>query len=77
MSRVALALDGAKTAERCRQHKVSSATSRTCKAGFGGMDVSDATRRKVREEESARLKRPLAESVPDQVGLKAPLWRKR
>jgi putative transposase len=40
------------------------------------MDVSDAKRLKALEEENARLKRLLAESLLDQVALKDLLSRK-
>jgi len=43
---------------------------------FGGMDVSDAKRLKALEEENARLKRLLAESLLDQAALKDLLSRK-
>ena len=46
------------------------------KAKFGGMEVSDAKRLKVLEEENARLKRLLAESLLDQAALKDLLSRK-
>lgn len=54
---------GAKTAELCRKHGMSEATFYAWKAKFGGMDVSDAKRLKVLEEENARLKRLLAEAM--------------
>jgi putative transposase len=67
---------GAKTAELCRRHGISSATFYAWKAKFGGMEVSDAKRLKALEEENARLKRLLAESMLDQAGLKDLLSRK-
>ena len=67
---------GAKTAELCRRHGISSATFYAWKAKFGGMDVSDAKRLKAPEEENARLKRLLAESLLDQAALKDLLSRK-
>lgn len=67
---------GAKTAELCRKHGMSEATFYTWKAKFGGMDVSDAKRLKVLEEENARLKRLLAEAMLDQAALKDLLSRK-
>ena len=67
---------GAKTAELCRRHGISSATFYAWKAKFGGMDVSDAKRPKALEEENARLKRLLAESLLDQAALKDLLSRK-
>ena len=67
---------GAKTAELCRRHGISSATFYAWKAKFGGMDVSDAKRLKALEEENARLKRLLAESLLDQAASKDLLSRK-
>jgi putative transposase len=67
---------GAKTAELCRRHGISSATFYAWKARFGGMEVSDAKRLKALEEENARLKRLLAESLLDQAALKDLLSRK-
>ena len=67
---------GAKTADLCRRHGISSATFYAWKAKFGGMDVSDAKRLKTLEEENARLKRLLAESLLDQAALKDLLSRK-
>ena len=67
---------GAKMAELCRRHGISSATFYAWKAKFGGMDVSDAKRLKALEEENARLKRLLAESLLDQAALKDLLSRK-
>ena len=46
---------GAKTADVCRKHGISSAAFYTFKAKYGGMDVSDARRLKTLEEENARL----------------------
>lgn len=67
---------GAKTAELCRRHGISSATFYAWKAKFGGMDVSDAKRLKALEEGNGRLKRLLAESLLDQAALKDLLSRK-
>lgn len=67
---------GAKTAKLCRKHGMSEATFYAWKAKFGGMDVSDAKRLKVLEEENARLKRLLAEAMLDQAALKDLLSRK-
>ena len=49
---------GMPTADVCRKHGVSSATFYKYKAKFGGMDVSEARRLKVLEDENARLKKP-------------------
>nr|WP_121066149.1 IS3 family transposase [Chachezhania antarctica] len=67
---------GAKTAEFCRRHGIGSATFYAWKAKFGGMEVSDAKRLKALEDENARLKRLLAESLLDQAALKDLLSRK-
>jgi putative transposase len=67
---------GAKTAELCRKHGVSSATFYAWKAKFGGMEVSDAKRLKALEAENAKLKRLLADSLLDQAALKDLLSRK-
>ena len=67
---------GAKTADLCRRHGISSATFYAWKSKFGGMDVSDAKRLKALEEENARLKRLLAESLLDQAALKDLLSKK-
>ena len=67
---------GVATAEVCRRHGVSSATFYKWKAKFGGMDVSEARRLKALEEENAKLKRMLADSMLDNVALKDLLGKK-
>jgi len=61
---------GMATAEVCRRHGISSATFFKWKARFGGMDVSDARRLKVLEDENAKLKKLLAEAMLDVAMLK-------
>ena len=61
---------GSKTADVCRKHGVSSATFYKWKAAYGGMDVSQARKLKVLEEENARLKRLLADAMLDTAVLK-------
>ena len=61
---------GIATADVCRKHGVSSATFYKYKAKFGGMDVSEARRLKVLEDENARLKKLLAEAMLDNAMLK-------
>jgi putative transposase len=61
---------GAKTADVCRKHGVSSATFYKWKAKFGGMDVSDARRLKALEDENARLKKLVADLSLDNAMLK-------
>lgn len=61
---------GLATAEVCRRHGISNATFFKWKAKFGGMDVSDARRLKVLEDENAKLKKLLAEAMLDVAMLK-------
>lgn len=67
---------GAKTADLCRRHGISSATFYAWKAKFGGMDVSEAKRLKALEEENAKLKRLLADAILDASVLKGLLAKK-
>ncbi len=61
---------GAKTADVCRKHGISPATFYKWKAKFGGLEVSDDARLRTLEEENAKLKRLLAESMLDNTVLK-------
>jgi putative transposase len=61
---------GRPTAEVCRKHGVSGATFYKWKSKFGGMDVSDAKRLKSLEDENAKLKKLLAETMLDNAILK-------
>jgi putative transposase len=61
---------GAKTAEVCRKHGISSATFYKWKAKYGGLDVSEARRLRALEEENARLKKLLADAMLDNAMLK-------
>jgi putative transposase len=61
---------GAKTADVCRRHGISSATFYKWKAKYGGLDVSEAKRLRALEEENARLKRLLADAMLDNAMLK-------
>ena len=56
---------GVPVSDLCRKHGVSDASIYKWKARFGGMDVSEAKRLKALEEENARLKKLLAESMMD------------
>lgn len=56
---------GAVVTELCRRHGMSSATYYAWKAKFGGLEVSDAKRLRALEEENARLKRLLADTMAD------------
>ncbi|MDB5662226.1 MAG: transposase [Sphingomonas bacterium] len=61
---------GMKTADLCRKHGISSPTFYAWKAKYGGMDVSQARKLKVLEEENGRLKRLLADAMLDNAVLK-------
>ena len=61
---------GAKTADVCRKHGISSATFYKWKAKYGGLDVSDAKRLRSLEDENGKLKRLLAEAMLDNAMLK-------
>jgi putative transposase len=61
---------GAVVTELCRKHGMSSATYYAWKAKYGGLEVSDAKRLRALEEENARLKRLLADTMLDNAGLK-------
>jgi putative transposase len=56
---------GLSAADLCRKHGISDATFYTWRKKYGGMEVSEAKRLKVLEEENARLKKLLAESMMD------------
>ena len=62
--------------EICRKHGISDATFYTWRKKFGGMDSQDVRRLKQLEEENAKLKRMLADSMLDIDALKAALNRK-
>ncbi len=47
--------------ELCRKRGMASATYYAWKAKYGGLEVSDAKRRRALEEENARLKRLLVD----------------
>ena len=54
---------GAKTADLARKHGVSEATLYNWKAKYGGVDVPEAKRLKLLEDENAKLKKLLAEAM--------------
>ena len=61
---------GMPTAEVCRKHGLSSATFYKLKAKYGGMDVSDAARLRALEDENAKLKRLVADTMLDNIVVK-------
>lgn len=67
---------GAPTADVCRRHGISSATFYKWKAKYGGLDVSEARRLKALEDENARLKKLLAESMLNEAALRELLGKK-
>jgi putative transposase len=67
---------GAKTADVCRKHGISSATFYKWKARYGGLDVSDAKRLRALEDENAKLKKLLAEQMLDAAALRELLSKK-
>ena len=54
----------------CRKHGMSSATYYAGKAKFGRLEVFNARRLRALEEENARVKRPLADTMLDNAGLR-------
>jgi putative transposase len=67
---------GRPTADVCRKHGISGATFYKWKSKFGGMDVSDAKRLRSLEDENAKLKKLLAETMLDNAILKDVTSRK-
>ena len=67
---------GVSVQELCRKHRFSDASYYKWRAKFGGMDVSEAKRLKVLEDENGRLKKLLAEAMLDIEALKAVLAKK-
>lgn len=61
---------GAATADICRKHGISSAMFYEWKAKYGGLEVSDAKRLKALEDENAKLKKLLADTMLDTAMLK-------
>lgn len=61
---------GMPTTELCRRHGLSPSTFYKLKARYGGMEVSDAQRLRALEDENAKLKRLLADTMLDNSVLK-------
>lgn len=61
---------GMSAADLCRRHGISDATFYKWRARYGGMDISDARRLKALQEENAKLKKVLAESMLDVATLR-------
>ena len=67
---------GAKTGDLARKHGISEATLYNWKAKYGGMEVSEAKRLRLLEDENRKLKKLLAESILDNSALKELLAKK-
>jgi putative transposase len=66
---------GLSTSELCRKHGISDATFYQWRSRFGGMEISDARKLKVLEEENRKLKKLLAESMLDVATLREALGK--
>jgi putative transposase len=76
VSRTAANEAGAKAADLSCKHGVSEATLYNWKSRYGGMDVSEARPLKAMEDENAKLKKLLAESMLDVAVLRELLSKK-
>ena len=66
---------GVPVADLCRKHGISDATFYTWRTKYGGMEVSDARKLKVVEEENRKLKKLLAEAMLDVATLREALGK--
>ena len=67
---------GVPVKELCRKHGFSDGSFYTWRSKYGGMDVSEVKRLKALEEENARLKKQLADTMLDKEALKVALRKK-
>ncbi len=67
---------GAKTADVCRKYGISDATFYQYKAKFGGLEVAEAKKLRMLEDENAKLKKLLADTMLDNAALKDLLAKK-
>ena len=67
---------GVPVKELCRKHGFSDGSFYTWRSKYGGMDVSEAKRLKALEEENARLKRLLVDTMLDKEALEVALRKK-
>lgn len=67
---------GASVDELCRRHGISQATYYKWKQKFGGLQVSDARRLRLLEEENRKLKKLVADQALDAMVLKELLQKK-
>lgn len=61
---------GMKTADLCRKHGISDATFYKWKAKYGGLEISEARRLRVLEDENRKLKKIVADQALDLMALK-------
>lgn len=66
---------GIPVVELCRKHGISDATFYTWRSKYGGMEVSDARKLRVLEDENRKLKKLLAESMLDVATLREALGK--
>ena len=62
--------------ELCRKHGFSDASFYNWRSKYGGMELSDIKRMKALEQENARLKKLLAETMLDKEAIEAALRKK-
>ena len=67
---------GMKIVDLCRTHGISDVTFYNWRTKFGGMEVSDAKRLKVLEDENKKLKQMLADSMLENKAIKDVLSKK-
>jgi len=67
---------GISAADLCRKHGVSESGFYKWKAKYGGMDVSEAKKLRMLEDENARLKKLLADAMLDNAALRDVLGKK-
>lgn len=67
---------GGKVDDVCRRHGISQPTYYKWKQRFGGLEVSDAKRLRLLEEENRKLKKLVAEQALDAMVLKEILAKK-
>jgi putative transposase len=67
---------GAAVKEVCRRHEISEATYYQWRQKFGGMEISDAKRLRMLEEENRKLKKLVADQALDLMVVKDLLSKK-
>ena len=67
---------GMKIVDLCRTHGISDATFYNWRSKYGGMEVSEAKRLKVLEDENKKLKQMLADTMLENRAIKDVLSRK-